>query len=68
MISIEEKNKIILYRIRYCRDLLNNISYETPLLSFGDPQIDINSLKYADLVKRIKALENELGLLTNNDQ
>jgi len=68
MISNEEKHKIIGSRIKDYRDLINSIASNTPSLALGDPQIDINLLKYADLVKSIKALENELGLLTNNDQ
>lgn len=68
MISIEEKQKIIWERLKDFQTYLNNLGSDSAILSPGDPQIDINALEYANLVRRIKALENELSLLTNNDQ
>lgn len=68
MLSIEEKQKVIRIRIRDYLDAINLIGSSTPLLVTGDAQIEINSLEYSNLVKCVKALENELNLLTNNDQ
>ena len=68
MLSIEEKQKIIRIRIKGHKDDIYILSEVTALLNPGDPEIDIKASEYANLVNGIKALENELSLLTNNDQ
>ena len=68
MISIEEKQKFIKIRIKGYKDEIYRLSEVTALLNPGDPEIDIKTSEYGDLVKSIKSLENELSLLTNNDQ
>jgi hypothetical protein len=68
MISTEEKKKIVWIRLKEFKGSLNNLASDNSTLEPGDPQIDINALEYANLVRRIKSLENELILLTNNDQ
>jgi len=68
MLSIEEKQKLIRIRIKSYKDEIYRLYAVTALLNPGDPEIDIRASEYENLTKVIKSLENELSLLTNNDQ
>jgi hypothetical protein len=68
MLSIEEKQKIIRIKIKNYKNAIYELSSNTSIFIVGDPQIEKNALEYSNLINCIKALENELILLTSNTQ
>ena len=68
MLSIQEKQKVINTRIKAYKDEIHKLYSDSSLLTEGDPQISINASEYSNLINYVKALHNELSLLTNNNQ